>query len=300
MLNSKWFLEFTTNYEASLHTIVEIIFSSKTKYQSLEILRLGSYGKCLILDGKIQSTESDEYIYHESLVHPSMVSMDSPSSVLIAGGGEGATIREVLRHPSVQEVYLVDLDEEVVDACRRHLPQWHEGVLEDTRVKLFFDDTRKFIKTSDRTFDLIILDLPEPTDEGPAAFLYTREFYQEIFDRLTDSGSMVTQSMSVATNNCTPFLIVHNTIRKVFPIVRPYWTSVPSFYSPWGFVQASKKHDPLSLSVDELRKRIDALEGLRFYDHEVHKGLFILPRFLKQAAKKEERVNSDSAPLSFY
>ncbi|GBD98608.1 spermidine synthase [bacterium BMS3Abin07] len=300
MLNSKWFLEFTTDDEASLHNIEEVVFSARTEYQMLEILRLGGYGKCLVLDGKMQSTQTDEFIYHESLVHPSMISMDFPVSVLIAGGGEGATIREALRYPSVEEIYLVDLDPEVVNACKKHLPEWHRGAFDNPKVTVIFEDARKFIENSGKKFDLIILDLPEPFDEGPAALLYTREFYRAVFDILSGSGSMVTQATSTAVHNCSAFLIICKTLKEVFPIVRPYSTNVPSFYSPWGFVFASKQYDPISLSSGVLKNRISLLEGLRFYDYDVHTGLFILPKFLKEAIEKEERVNTDSNPLSFY
>lgn len=300
MLNSNWFLEFTTDNEAGLHNIEEIIYSAKTGYQRLEILRLASYGKSLVLDGKIQSTEYDEFVYHESLVHPSMITMDSPRSVLIAGGGEGATIREVLRHRSVEEVVLVDLDPEVVKACKAYLPEWHCGVFEDPKVTTVFGDARKFIQSSDKKFDLIILDLPEPMSEGPASLLYTKEFYQEILEHLSDSGAMVTQATSIAANNYSAFLIIRNTVGRVFPISAPYWAAVPSFYSPWGFVYASKKSSPLSLSDKELGNRIGKIDDLRFYDREVHRGLFALPKFLKEAVKSEKRVSTDARPISFY
>jgi len=300
MQHSKWFLEFTTGEEGSLHNIEQVLYSSMTEYQRLEILALGSYGKCLVLDGKIQSTQADEFIYHESLVHPALITTDAPASVLIAGGGEGATIREVLRHPGIEKVSLVDLDKEVVEACKEHLPEWHRGVFDDPRVEVVFDDARKYIENSDAKYDLIILDLPEPFEGGPAPLLYTREFYQAIADHLTESGAMVTQATSVAVHNCASFLIIHNTIRQVFPVVRPYSANVPSFYSPWGFVYASKRTDPLSLPSGELEKRIGRIEGLRFYDHEVHAGMFALPRFLKEALAAEERVNTDADPISFY
>jgi len=226
--------------------------------------------------------------------------MDAPASVLIAGGGEGATIKEVLRHQSVTEVILVDLDPEVVHACREHLPEWHQGAFDDPRVKVFYDDARKFIENSDKKFDLIILDLPEPFDGGTVPLLYTKEFYQTIFDHLTETGSMVTQATSTAAHNCSSFLIITNTAKKVFPVVRPYSANVPSFFSPWGFVCASKNADPLAVPTDKIRKRIKNLDGLRFYDYEMHGGLFALPKFLKEALKKEERINKDSAPISFY
>lgn len=300
MLNAKWFLELTTDYEGSLHQIVDILHSSRTEFQTLEILRLASYGKCLVLDGKIQSSEADEFIYHESLVHAALVSMASPSTILIAGGGEGATIREVLKHPTVEEVVLVDLDPAVVGTCRKYLPEWHAGAFDDHRLNVVFDDARQYIDCSDKKFDLIVLDLPEPFDGGPAPLLYTREFYDIIRAHLTEDGAMVTQATSTAVNNCSSFLIIANTIKEVFSIVRPYSTNVPSFFSPWGFIFASQKSDPLAVQSDELQKRVSHLKGLRFYDTETHKAMFVLPKFLREALDRDTRINTDKNPLSFY
>ncbi|RMG04848.1 MAG: polyamine aminopropyltransferase, partial [Nitrospirae bacterium] len=294
MLGSRWFLEFTTDKEASLHYIEEILHASETAYQRLEIMKLGSYGKALILDGKLQSAESDEFIYHETLVHPSMITQGSPEKVLIAGGGEGATIRECLRYPSIKKVVMVDLDGEVVEACKVHLNEWHRGAFDDTRVEVYYEDARRFIRESDEKYDVIILDLPEPMEEGPAIMLYTREFYKEVSDHLLPGGVMVTQATTVSTNNYQAFSIIHNTIETVFPIVRGYWTSVPSFFVPWGFIFASNERDPLSLDNKELERRVSQISGdLRFYNPQIHRSVFSLPNYLKTALEEETRINSD-------
>lgn len=301
MPGTKWFLEFTTENEGSLHSLKEIIYTSQTGYQKIEILRLGSYGKALVLDGKIQSTEADEFIYHEVLVHPSLISFNSPQKVLIAGGGEGATIREVLRYPSIESVYMVDIDREVVEACTAHLPEWHRGCFDDRRVRVFYDDARRFIAGLDELFDVIILDLPEPMEEGTAVMLYTREFYREISEHLTPEGVMVTQATAVSVNNLRSFSIIHNTINEVFPEVRGYWASVPSFFVPWGFVFASKKKEPAALTVRDISERLGRLNSpLRYYNPEVHHGLFALPEYLKAALGNEKVINTDKEPLSFY
>ena len=301
MLGSRWFLEFTTDQEASLHYIEEILYAARTEYQRLEIMRLGSYGKALILDGKLQSAESDEFIYHESLVHPSLITHGSPKKVLIAGGGEGATIRECLRYPSIEKVVMVDLDGEVVEACKKLLPEWHEGAFEDPRVSVYYEDARGFIAASDEKYDVIILDLPEPMEAGPAITLYTREFYQEVLEHLEDGGIMVTQATSISTNNFQAFTIILNTVGSIFPLAKGYWASVPSFFVPWGFVMGSRDRDPLSLQDRELEERIESLSGeLRFYNPSMHRGIFSLPNYLLKAIRKETRVNTDTDPLSFY
>ncbi len=301
MLNSRWLLEISTDREINLHSLEDIIYKSETPFQKVEIVRLGSYGKALVLDGKIQSTELDEFIYHESLVLPPMITSETPENILIAGGGEGATLREVLRFPTVQQAYLVDLDKDAVEVCKEFLIEWHQNAFNDHRVKVFFEDARGFISEADEVFDVIILDLPEPEKESPALKLYTKEFYEEVYNNLTEKGIMVTQATSTAVNNLQTFTIILNTIKQVFPIVRGYWTSIPSFYTPWGFVYASKCPDPVTLKEETIYEKLSLLTGeLRFYDSVTHLGLFSLPKFLREAIEKEDRINTDSSPISFY
>ena len=300
MLNSKWFLEQTTREEGSFHSLKEIIYTGASKYQKIDVIRTGSYGKCLVLDGKIQSTEVDEFIYHEALVHPALTLHNSPKRVLIAGGGEGATAREVLKHPSVSEVVIVDIDNDVVVASKQYHPELHSGSFEDNRVKVVIDDARIFIE-KERNFDVIIIDLPEPTEGGPALMLYTKEFYESVFRSLNDDGIVVTQSASASINNCKVFSSIVNTIKKVFPVVNPYTANIPSFYAIWGFTLASKIYSALDLSPDLINEKISRLKGnLNFYDGETHVGIFHMPKYLRVAIDREEIIISDSSPISFY
>lgn len=301
MQNFKWFLEQTSKDEGGFYSLKNIIFQGKSEYQQIEIIESGSFGKCFILDGKMQSSESDEFIYHEALVHPAMVTHDFPVKVLITGGGEGATAREVLRYSSVQEVYIVDLDKEVIEICKKYLPEWHRGAFEDKRVKLKFEDGRKFLKRRGSKFDIILLDLPEPTDGGHAFKLYTREFYELVYNRLSKDGIAVTQAASSAVHNMHIFSSIANTMAQVFPIIRPYIVNIPSFFTPWGLIMASKKSDPLDLSSDEIDKKLSSIKnGLRFYDALTHQNIFSLPKYIRAAIKKQNTIISDSNPVSFY
>ncbi|HWR89670.1 MAG TPA: polyamine aminopropyltransferase [Dissulfurispiraceae bacterium] len=300
MLHSRWFLEQTTDDEGAFHSLREILYSGRSPFQRIEIIRTGSYGKCLVLDGKMQSSEADEFIYHEALVHPALVLHGSPARVLVAGGGEGASVREVLRHPRVRSVVMVDLDREAVEVCRQYLTDWHQGALNDSRVTIVYDDARKYIETA-AGFDVIIIDLPEPFDEGPALMLYTREFYEMVSRSLAEGGVMVTQATSTAVHNLRTFATITHTISQVFPVVRPYTVNVPSFFTPWGFVLASGDKDPLLLSREEISQRLEGIgDNLRFYDAETHTGMLALPKYLRSAIEREEQVITDSAPLSFY
>ncbi|MCX7988764.1 MAG: polyamine aminopropyltransferase [Thermodesulfovibrio sp.] len=297
MKNTKWYIEETTENEILLHSLREIIYSGSSPYQRIEVIRTGNMGKCLYLDGKIQSSEMDEFIYHEALVHPAMFLCNSPKVVLIAGGGEGATIREVLKHP-VNEVIMVDLDEEVINISKKFLPEWSNGAFDDPRVKLVIDDARAYIEGMKDYFDVIIIDLPEPTEGGPAYLLYTKEFYEKIYKALKKDGIMVTQSASTAINNLSVFVSIIKTIKAIFPYVKPYIANIPSFFAPWGFVLASKVINPDKIDLKEKISNFE--ENLRFFDLDAYLGMFSLPKYIKKAINEGGVVIRDDSPLSFY
>ena len=300
MLNSKWFLEQTNNDEGAFYSLKKIIFNGKSRYQHIEIIESGAFGKCFTLDGKMQSSEADEFIYHEALVHPAMVSHSFPQRVFVAGGGEGATAREILKHPSVAEVVVVDLDEEVIEVCKKYLPEWHQGIFEDKRVKIFFEDGRNFLKRADN-FDIIILDLPEPAENSSALMLYTREFYELVYKRLKDDGIVVTQAASTAVHNLNIFSSIARTLIQVFPVVRPYTVNVPSFFTPWGFILASKKTDPHHIASQDIDIKLHSMkDSLKFYDHETHQNIFSLPKHIRTAIKHQHRIITDGSPVTFY
>ncbi|MEM0318067.1 MAG: methyltransferase domain-containing protein, partial [Candidatus Nezhaarchaeales archaeon] len=172
------------SHEAHLHGVRKIMYSGRTKFQQVDIVETYSFGKCLFLDGKLQSCEYDEHVYHEALVHPAMMTHPDPKRVLIVGGGEGATAREVLRYPTVEKVVMVDIDGELVDLCRRYMPEWSQGAFEDPRLELVIADGRKYIEETGESFDVVILDLTDPLPGTPSVYLYTREFYELVKGRL--------------------------------------------------------------------------------------------------------------------
>ncbi len=300
MLNFKWYLEQTSKDEGAFYSLNEIIFQGQSEYQQIEIIKSGPFGKCFLLDGKMQSAESDEFIYHEALVHPAMAAHDFPQKVFIAGGGEGAAAREVLKHPSVKELVIVDLDKEAVEVCKKYLPEWHQGAFEDGRIKIYFEDGRGFLERS-YNFDIIMLDLPEPLDGGTAIMLYTKEFYELVYSRLNSNGIAVTQAASSAAHNLNIFTSIAKTIGQVFPIVRPYIVNIPSFFTPWGFILASKETDPVHLPLITIGKRLSGIrDKLSFYDSETHLNIFSLPKYIRDAVKKQHMIITDKQPISFY
>ena len=284
-------------------SISSSIYSGRSEYQTIEVLDSAAFGRMLILDGKTQSAEIDEFIYHESLVHPALLTHPSPKSVLIAGGGEGATAREVLRHSSVERVLMVDLDPEVIKVSKEYLSSHHDRSFEDPRLEVQFDDAQSYLKNSKETFDVLILDLCDPTLDGPASGLYTLEFYQSVLSKMNNDGIVVTQMGPAGIINYLElFTAVSNTLNQVFPIVAPYVASIQSFGEPWGFGIASKNLNPYELTPEQINFRLQErnLTELRFYDGETHVGLFSLPLFLRQALAAESRVNSLDSPMVIF
>ncbi len=298
----KWLSDRISRDFIQLHSIEEVLHSGHTRFQSIEVIRTGSFGKCLMLDGKMQSSEVDEFIYHEALVQPAMITHPCPETVFIAGGGEGATLREVLSHNTVKRAVMIDIDEEVIATCKRFLPDYHQGAFEDKRTELYHVDARDYLAKCEEKFDIIIIDLTEPVEEGPAYLLYTQEFYRLAQKRLSVQGIISVQSGSASLTELLNFSSVYNTLKSVFPIVCPYQADVPSFGGPWGFCLASENLNPTLLSPAEIDNRISArsLGNLNFYDGLSHQGMFSLPKYLRRELSRQTRLITDNNPLYIY
>ena len=297
--NTEWIQEYITSNLYQMMAIRGRVFSTRTAYQEVEVVDSLQHGRCLLLDGKTQSAEADEFIYHEGLVHPAMVTHPNPVSVFIAGGGEGATLREALAHNTVERAVMVDLDSEVVEVCVRYLPNHHRGAFDDPRTELHHRDAREYLETTQDTYDVIIIDLPDPQEAGPASLLYTQNFYRLLSQRLNPQGLMAVQSEPCMVGNLEAFSAINNTLRSVFPRVYPYHIMVPSFASDWGFNLASLGPNPLALNVQEVDRRLAdrGCASLRFYDGVTHNGLFALPKHVRTTLENEQRVITEDDPL---
>jgi spermidine synthase len=226
-----------------------------------------SFGRMLVLDGGVQSTEDDESLYHEVLVQPAMLVHPDPQEVLIIGGGEGATLREVLAHASVKRATMVDLDREAVDLCRAHLPTWHRGAFEDPRARLVFDDGRHYVESAEEMFDVAIIDVVDMLDNGPAQALYTRQFYARLQQRMRPGGVVVVQGLEFSFLDHAEHVALLRTLRTVFRHVASYSCAVPSFLSQWGFLIASDSIDPGDFSAASIDRLIDRKLGPDWLDH---------------------------------
>lgn len=297
--NPHWFQEYLTPDLLQALAVRATVFSGKTGFQRVEVLDTFAFGRCLVLDGKVQSAELDEFIYHETLVQPAMVAHPNPVSVFIAGGGEGATLREALSHNTVKRAVMVDLDGEVVDICRRLLPNHHRGAFDDPRVELHFKDARGYLETTPDTYDVILIDLPDPQEGGPAGLLYTQSFYSVLRQRLNPGGVVAVQSEPCMAGSLEAFTAITNTLKSVFPRVFPYHVMVPSFSLDWGFNVASLGPSPRRLSTREVDRRLveRGCGSLRFYDGQAQGGLFLLPKHVRKALAEETRVITEDDPL---
>ena len=295
----KWFFETTTPVEGHFHAITRTVFSLRTKFQQMEILETASYGKCLILDGRIQSSTADEFVYHETLVHPAMVLHPRPETALVIGGGEGATLREILRYPTIRKAVMVDIDEAVVEACRQHLPEMHRNAFTDRRTELRHEDARGFLEATGERFDVAIVDLTEPLEEGPACLLFTREFYALLSNRLSPTGTLALQAGMTKVGETDFYAAMARTLHEVFPHVAPYQSFISCFGTPWGFILASKTADPRRLTPETVDQRLGErlTDRLGFYDGLAHQHMFSLPKNLRDALAASTRVVTDAEPL---
>ena len=284
------------------HRLEELLYEGKTQYQSVRVARLSSLGVCLVLDGKIQSSERDEFIYHEALVQPAMIAHPCPETVFIAGGGEGATLREALSHKTVKKAVMAEIDSEVTALSVKYLPGLSRGAFKDKRTELHHSDAREFLTKSKEKYDVIIIDLPDPIEEGPACRLFTREFYNIVSDRLTENGLISVQAGSASLPDLLNLTAVNNTLQSIFPIVATCVVNVPTYGGPWGLCFASRKVDPSRLALSEVDKRIASrsLKGLKLYDGLAHQGMFSLPLYLRKALARQRRIITDKNPLYLY
>ncbi|WP_438444862.1 polyamine aminopropyltransferase [Gorillibacterium sp. sgz5001074] len=273
-----WYTEKQTEAFGITAKVKSTLVAERTAFQDLAVLETEEFGRMLVLDGMVMTTVRDEFVYHEMVAHPVLFTHPDPKLVLVVGGGDGGVIREVLKHPRVEKAVLVEIDGKVIEYSKRFLPEI-AGRLDDPRVEVLVNDGYMHIHEHKNTYDVIMVDSTEPV--GPAVNLFTRGFYQGIYESLKEDGIFVAQ-----TDNpwfkADLIRTVHKDVKEVFPIVRVYGANIPTYPSGlWTFTMGSKKHDPLA--VDE-----SALPELdtRYYTPRLHKAAFALPRFVEELLKE--------------
>jgi len=253
--------------------VTERLLETQTKYQRLELYRTEGFGRLLVLDGTVQLVEVGEESYHEPLVHPVMLAHPNPRRVLIIGGGDGGTLREVLRHRSVERAVMVEIDEMVIEVSRLYMDV-ERGAFEDPRAELVIGDGVEYLKNTEESFDVIIVDSTDPV--GPAKLLFSEEFYRSAYEKLNERGLYITQAGSVYlfTNE---LLDAYRAMKRVFDRVHYFSFPVIGYASPWSFLVGVKG------DVDFTKVDLERAKGLDlyYYDPERHETLFQMPRYVR-------------------
>lgn len=266
--------------------VEETLVTGRTRYQSVDLYRSADHGTLLLLDGELQSASGDEFIYHETLVQPALVRCRAPRNSLVLGGGEGGTLRELLRAPAMESAIMVDIDGEVVDLCRKWLPEQSAGAFEDSRSELLIGDALAFVEQTHRRFDLIISDLTEPKHHDLSTELFSEQFFSRIRNRLTPGGVFALQASEGNPGRLDSHLSLVRKLRRVFSEVMTLLVHIPSFGCHWCFALASVDA-PLVLSSEEIDLRLKdrQVAGLRYYDGQTDLRLRSLPKYLREALK---------------
>lgn len=286
MLTGNWMLEYRGDNRSNMYPIEQVIVNTQSQYQTILIAQTKAFGKALFLDGIPQSAQIDEHFYHEPLIHPTLVACEHPKKVFIAGGGEGAVLREILKHNTVERVVMVDIDAELIDLVKIHLPEWHEGMFDDPRVEVRCEDALQYLKDTDERFDCILGDLPDPLDEGPAAGLFTKDFYALVKSRLNDGGTFGLQTENTEIGWSKANIEILMNLQNSFEYVLPYQITIPFYGLPWGFAVASNAPIGERLnaeSVERILHERGCADNLRLYDKETHLHMFSLPKHIRDA-----------------
>ncbi|KAF2958184.1 spermidine synthase [Thermotoga sp. Ku-13t] len=273
-----WYFEYYTGGDVGLFMkIARVVHSEQTPIQRIDIFDNPTLGRVFALDGITMTTDKDEFMYHEMLAHVPMFTHPCPKDVLIIGGGDGGTLREVLRHPEVERVVLCEVDRRVVEVSKQYLKTGE--AFNSGKVELVFENGAEYIKKVKNQFDVIIIDSTDPT-AGEGGHLFTQEFYKACFEALKDGGIMNAEAEN-ALYDFSWTKIAYRRIKSVFPVVRTYagfMTTYPSGF--WLYIFASKGLDPIKDYRFEAAKAMS--EELKYYNEELHKACFVLPNFVRR------------------
>jgi len=267
--------EYQTRSSGVFFKVKKVLFEKKSAFQNIEIIENDFYGRVLLLDGLVQTTEKDEFFYHEMLVHPALACHPEPEKIMIIGGGDGGALSQVLMHP-VEKAWLVEIDLEVIRACEKYFP-WLDKALSDPRAELAVADGFDFIQRTTEKFDVIIVDSSDPV--GPSAVLHASDFYQKLKKILNPGGIVAAQSGSQFLH------LKENTkkagfLKKMFRFFYYYFGPVPTYpVGTWCYNFLSDRVNPFRV------KKLKIPADLKYYNDEIHKACFAVPSFLRQAVK---------------
>ena len=272
-----WYTEQHTEDVRFSIRVQKQLYHAQSPFQQIDVFDSAEFGRFFTLDGLMMVTQKDEFIYHDMIVHVPMAVNPEIRNVLVIGGGDGGTVRELCRYPDIAHIDMVEIDEMVVDVCREYLP-FTACSLDDKRVSLLFEDGLKFIRSQQNKYDLIIVDSTDPF--GPGEGLFTKEFYGNCFNALTEQGILVNQHESPYYDYFAKSMRrAHTRIREFFPVCAVYQAHIPTYPSGhWLFGFASKSLNPLDIDAERWQKL-----GLttKYYNTELHKACFVLPNYVR-------------------
>ncbi len=280
-----WFSEFHAPDVKHSIRVNRHLYSQKSDYQQIDIFDTPEFGRVLALDGNVMLTERDEFIYDEMITHVPMSVHPNIQNVLVIGAGDGGVVKELARYEKIQRIDLVEMDPQVIEACRAYLPE-NASRLDDRRVHIYFENALRFIRRCTNEYDLIIVDSNDPF--GPSEGLFTREFYGICYNALKEDGIMVNQQGSpFYAHDAEAMQRSHKRIVNTFPISRVYQAHIPTYAAGyWLFGFASKKYHP----IDDLDAKTWLSLNLRtrYYTPKLHIGAFYLPAFLVEMLEEVE------------
>jgi spermidine synthase len=287
----QWYVEQFAPTEFHQHAIDETYFAGRTVFQDVAVIRSAVFGKMLIIDGDTQSSQADERIYHETLVHPALAGLDERAEILILGGGEGATLREALRRKDVRRATMVDIDGEVIELSKRYLAEWSAGAFDDPRARVIVGDALAFLKDGADTYDAIVSDLTEPLEDSPSNPLFCADVFEDIKRRLRPGGVYVLQASTAGFHNMRLHAKMARSLKRYYRHVRSFYTHVPAFDNDWAFLACSDAVDVAALDSGRIDAYVAGLRGENwFYDSQTHRRLFSLPLYLRRELAEDGDV----------
>ena len=277
--------EHTPNVKLSIR-VDKQLYSGQSDYQRIDVFESVEFGRFLTLDGYMMMTEKDEFIYHEMITHVPLAVHPNVEKVLVIGAGDGGVIRELARYDDIKKIEMVEIDEQVVEICKKYLPQTASD-FDDERVELHFEDGLRYVRTKENEYDLIIVDSTDPF--GPGEGLFTKEFYGNCFKALKEDGILVNQHESpFYEGDAAACQRAHRNIVESFPISKVYQAHIPTYSSGhWLFGFASKKYHPLR-DLDENRWNERGIK-CKYYTTMLHKGAFYIPAYVEEMLKDVEK-----------
>lgn len=287
--NIKYFFEATCPKDES--KLQHGIGIKKTLYSNTEEFKVGdqvgtmkveifdtyAYGKILVIDGIVQTSEADEFIYHDSMVHLPMTYHHNPKNILIIGGGDGGALREVLRH-DINKVTMVEISKSVVNSCKEHIPSIPNGAFENPKAELIIADGKAFIEKQKNEFDVIILDLSDP--DGPAEGLISSNFYKSVNEALKEDGIVSIQSESL-TYQPKLVAMMQKNIRSVFPYVKLHTANIPTYQGSVFGISVAGKKDFTNITKEEVKNKLAKLGELKYLDEDVFFASTVIPKHLR-------------------